>query len=557
MIDYKAKPYNLDEKGIHWVEETFAGMTQEEKLGQIFIQLARPDDRIWLDERILQKKVGGILFRAGQSTRIREAVQYMQERTKIPLLCCANLEEGGIGLLKDGTCFSKQMGVAATGNPDFAYKSGKVSASEAGAVGCRMNFGPVVDMCIDWHSAITNTNSFGSDPEKVYTFAAANMRGLMEEGMAACIKHFPGEGQDDRDQHYQCEMNEMSTQEWDRTFGKIFQKLFDDGAMAVMPGHIALPSYQEKYGENTESEVLPATFSKALLTDLLRGQMHFNGLCISDTTTISGFTCYLPRYQALPRMVEAGIDLILYSMEMEEDLQYLRDGLENGLLTQKRLDEAVKRILAVKAALGLPALQRKGELVPPPSAMGKVRCAEHGIWAGKCADQAVTLVKDTQHLLPVRPEERRRVYVILLVDEWEREDMSEYIRQALEMRGFEAHIMDPQVPDTDGVEKWKAKCDWRLYIGRVESAHKDKTVLRLNWSQTGQLAKLTCDIPTVYVSFGNPFDLYDVPMMKTYINAYTGTHTVIDAVLDKLTGKSGFKGISPVDPFCGRRYARL
>ena len=135
--------------------------------------------------------------------------------------------------------------------------------------------------------------------------------------------------------------------------------------------------------------------------------------------------------------------------------------------------------------------------------------------------------------------------------------MSEYIRQALEMRGFEAHIMDPQVPDPDGVEKWKAKCDWRLYIGRVESAHKDKTVLRLNWSQTGQLAKLTCDIPTVYVSFGNPFDLYDVPMMKTYINAYTGTHTVIDAVLDKLTGKSGFKGISPVDPFCGRRYARL
>lgn len=556
MIDYKAKPYCLDEEQIAWVEDTFSSMTEDEKLGQIFIQLAKPEDETYLREKILDKKTGGVLFRAGISAQIRKAMVFLQEHTRIPLLCCANLEEGGIGLLQDGTYFSKQMGVAATKDPGFAYLCGKVAATEAGAVGCRMNFGPVVDMCIDWHSAISNTNSYGKDPEEVYALASANMKGLMEEGMAACVKHFPGEGHDDRDQHYQCEVNGMSMQEWDETFGMVYERLFDEGAMAVMPGHIALPSYQKHYGENPEKQLLPATFSKALLTELLRNRMGFNGLCISDNTKISGSSCYLPRPQAVPQMVEAGIDLILYSYDMDEDMEYLRRGLENGLLTRARLEEAVKRVLAVKAALNLPRYQAEGTLVPREEALHKVGDMEHAQWARQCADKAVTLVKDTQHFLPVDPEKMKRVYVTLLVDPWERDDMSSYVRKALEDRGFEAHIMSPDAPDDEGVEKWKAKCDWLLYVGRIETAHKDKTVLRINWSAANTLPRLTCDIPTVYVSFGNPFDLYDVPMMKTYINAYTGTHSCIDAVLDKLIGKSEFCGTSPVDPYCGLWYAK-
>ena len=556
MIDYQAKPYCLGDEQIAWVENTFSSMSEDEKLGQIFIQLARPNDFDYLKENILNKHTGGVLFRAGEAAAIRDIMAFIQKNAKIPVLCCANLEEGGIGLLQNGTYFSKQMGVAATEDTDNAYLCGKVAAREAGAVGCRMNFGPVVDMCIDWHSAISNTNSYGSDPQKVYAFAAANMKGLMEEGMAACVKHFPGEGHDDRDQHYQCEVNGMTTAEWDETFGYVYQKLFDDGAMAVMPGHIALPSYQEFYGENPKKQILPSTFSKALLTDLLRKKMGFNGLCISDNTKISGSSCYLPREIAVPQMVEAGIDLILYSYEMEEDMEYLRKGLANGILSRQRLDEAVKRVLAVKAALNLPKAKEEGTLVPDPSALTIVGCKEHAAWAAQCADKAVTLVKDTQQLLPIDPAEKKRVYVTLLVDPWEREDMSAYMKKALEERGFEAHIQSPDTPDDEGVEKWKAKCDWLLYVGRVETAHKDKTVLRINWSAANTLPRLTCDIPTVYVSFGNPFDLYDVPMMKTYVNAYTGTHTVIDAVLDKLTGKSAFWGVSPVDPFCGLWYAK-
>ena len=557
MIDYKAKPFCLNEEQVRWVEETFDSMTEDEKLGQLFIQMGKPDEYEYLDEKILKKYVGGILFRGTQSRVYRRTMEYVQQHARIPLLACANLEEGGIGLLTDGTYFSKQMGVAATGDTNYAYLAGKVSGKEAGAAGCMMNFGPVVDMVLNWQNGITNTNSFGNDPEKVYAFASANMKGLMEAGMAACVKHFPGEGVDDRDQHYQSEVNTMTIQEWDATFGKVFKRLFEDGAMAVMPGHIAMPAYQKYFNPAFGDKILPATFSRELLTGLLRDKLGFNGLCISDGTKIAGSSCYMARNLAVPTMIEAGIDLILYSYDMDEDIEYLKEGLAAGILSPERAEEAVKRNLAVKAALKLPEKQKAGTLVPPERALECVGCREHLEWAAECADRAVTLVRDTQHMLPADPSVSKKVRVVLMCDAWERADMGAYFEKALKERGFEPQIMIPGVtrPEEESVRKFKAAYDWQLYVGRVESAHKDKTVLRINWSEAATLPMLTEDVPAVYLSLGNPFDLYDVPMMKTYINAYTGTHTVIDAALDKITGKSTFKGSSPdIDPTCGLSY---
>lgn len=540
------------------MEDTFSSMSKEERIGQIFIQLGKPDAYEYLQEKVLGKHVGGILFRGTESHALRRTMEFVQNNAKIPLLACANLEEGGIGILNDGTYFSKQMGVAATGDPNYAYLCGKVAAVETTAAGIRMNFGPSVDICLNWQNAITNTNSFGTNAEQVYTYASANMRGLMENGLASCVKHFPGEGVDDRDQHYQSEVNTMSTEEWDATFGALYRKLFEDGAMAVMPGHIAMPAYQKYFNPDFGEQIVPATFSKELLTGLLRDKLGFNGLCISDGTKIAGSSCYLPRETAVPQMIEAGIDLILYSFDMDEDVEYLKAGLESGILTQERLDEACKRVLATKAALRLHRQKEAGTLVPVEEALSVVGCDQHKAWARECADRAVTFVKDTQKLLPVLPSERKRVRVVLACDAWEREDMTAYLQQALEKRGFEASVQIPGVADPaeESVKKFKAAYDWQLYVGRVESAHKDKTVLRINWGEAATLPMLTCDVPAVYLSLGNPFDLYDVPMMKTYINAYTGTHEVIDAALDKITGQSPFLGTSPVDPYCGLKYTK-
>ncbi|WP_330997558.1 glycoside hydrolase family 3 N-terminal domain-containing protein, partial [Streptococcus gallolyticus] len=155
MVDLKAKPFYLDERAVQWVETTLNNMSLDEKLGQVFIQLAQPD-KDYLDEKILGKHVGGILFRQNEAKVVQETLRYIQKSSKTPVLFCGNLEEGGIGLAKEGTYFSKQMETIATGNTDFAYQNGRVLAREASALGCHMSFGPVVDMTIDWRSAITS-----------------------------------------------------------------------------------------------------------------------------------------------------------------------------------------------------------------------------------------------------------------------------------------------------------------------------------------------------------------------------------------------------------------
>ncbi|WP_303972173.1 glycoside hydrolase family 3 protein [Streptococcus merionis] len=558
MVNVKEKPFYLDETSEQWVKNTLANMTLDEKLGQIFIQLAQPDTN-YLDKNILGRHVGGILFRQNEGAVIQDSLRYIQSKAKIPVLFCGNLEEGGIGLAKEGTYFSKQMETAATSNPDFAYKNGLVIGREATALGAHLSFGPVVDIALDWRSAITSTNAFSSDVDKVLDFASANMRGQMEEGLATAVKHFPGEGTNDHDQHYFCEVNEMSVTEWDQTFGKIFKSLINQGTLAIMPGHIALPAYQKLTNPDFGDQVLPATYSKELLTTLLREQLGFNGLVVSDNTCIAGGSAYLPRWQAIPQMVAAGIDLILYSFDMDEDIGFLKEALADGRLTEERLDEAVTRNLATKAALQLHEKQSAGSLVPKAEALEVLSCEEHLEWARACADKAVTLVKDESKLLPITPEKYQKIYLTIISDPWERQHLESYIRAQLEARGFVVSISDPKspIPSDNSIAAWKAKYDLLLYIAHQESARKDKTTLRINWSQAGNVPRLAADIPTAYVSFGNPFDLYDVPMIKTYVNAYCATDIVIDETMKKIVGERQFKGVNPVDPFCGKWYLKV
>ncbi len=557
MVDLRAKPFYLNDSAVQWVEQTLDDMTLDEKLGQVFIQLAQPN-KDYLDKKILSKHVGGILFRQNEAKVIQDTLRYIQQSSKIPVLFCGNLEEGGIGLAKEGTYFSKQMETIATGNSDFAYQNGRVLAKEASALGCHMSFGPVVDMTIDWRSAITSTNTYGADANQVLKYAAANMKGQMENGLATAVKHFPGEGADDHDQHYNCEVNEMSIAEWDNVFGKVFQGLIDQGTMSIMPGHIALPSYQKYYKEDTNGQIMPATYSKALLTNLLREQLGFNGLIISDNTCIAGASNYLPRYQAVPQMLMAGIDLILYSFDMDEDLDYLKTALQDGHLTMERLDEAVTRNLAVKASLGLHEKQAAGTLVPDEAALDVLNCSEHQELARQCADEAITLVKDGQNLLPLNAKEHQKILLTVISDPWERSHVEEIAKEQLEKAGFTVIISDPKapMPEDNSVRAWQKKYDLFLYLSHQESARKDKLSLRINWHEAGNLPRFAADIPTLHISFGNPFELYDLPNIKTYINAYCLTDTVVEETLKKVLGQSSFKGISPVDPFCGKDYLR-
>ena len=404
MIDLRANPFFLDDDGIRWVNETLASMTVEEKAGQVFCPLGLAGNDEALRSIICGIGVGGIMYRPGPKAAIQETHRRIQQMTKIPLLLAANTEAGGSGLSFEGTGFGAPMAVAATGDPENAYRMAYTACHEGAMMGLNWSFAPIVDIDMDFHNPITNTRTFGSDPDRVIACASRYLDAADECGVAVSIKHFPGDGVDERDQHIVTSVNSLDCETYLKTYGRVYRTLIAKGAKTVMVGHIAQPAWVKKLNPKaSRREMLrPASLSRELMTGLLRGELGFNGLISTDSTAMIGLTTAMPRRLAVPTAIEAGADMFLFNKDLEEDYGYLLAGLREGLLSQERLDEAVMRILATKASLGLHRKQKEGTLVPPPEALAEVGKPEFRAWSSAVADQAVTLVHDRQAPLPGR-----------------------------------------------------------------------------------------------------------------------------------------------------------
>lgn len=558
MVNLSAKPFYLSEEDIRWVEMARDAMTVDEKIGQLFVPLGYSGKEAYLEQEILSRHAGGMMYRKGDPKQIQSVFRYLQEHSKIPMLLAANLESGGDGIASTGTCFGKQMQVAATADPEQAYRLGKIACREGKAVGCNWSFAPVVDIDYNYHNPITNVRTYGSQPEMVLQFARQYKRGADEENIAVAIKHFPGDGCDEVDQHILVSVNSLSCEEWERTYGKVYQGLIDDGALSVMVGHIAQPAWQERLDGKKSNCLIPATQSKALLQGLLRERLNFNGLITTDSTCMVGFNVYRPRSESVPGAIEAGCDIFLFNKDLEEDFRYMREGLEKGLLSEKRLNEAVTRILALKAALGLHR-KAKNELVPPEEALSVIGCPEHRAWEAECADRSVTLVKDTQEALPLSPWKTKRILLEILGDYPSSPRLQEIYTQRLREAGFEVTLYERESFATADfrVETFREKYDLVLYVANMEHASNQVTN-RYQWftffGNGNNCPWFTAERPVVYVSHANPYSLLDVPQIRTYVNAYSSTEAVANATIDKLLGLREFTGKSPIDPFCGKEY---
>ena len=555
MGSLREKPFFLSEAQERRVEELLAGMTPEEKIGQIFFPIGYSADPGYLQYQILDKAPGGLMFRSGDPGEIASAYNYVQEHAKIPLFTAANLEAGGDGIASGGTSFGKQMQVAAAGDPRFAYQLGKICAAEGKAVGCNTAFAPVVDIDFNWRNPITNVRTYGEDPDTVLTYAREYIRACREEQMLTTIKHFPGDGVDECDQHILTSVNSLSKEDWMASYGKVYGTLIQEGAKAVMVGHIALPAFQEK------DRMLPASLSEELVNGLLREKLGFHGLVITDATPMVGFCAAMERRLAVPRAIMAGCDMFLFNKDYEEDFFFLKEGLRTGLLTEERLDEAVRRILAAKMSMGL--FDR--ELAVSEEGFSVSGCREHLAMAEECADRAVTLVKDTQGLLPIDAKRHRRVLLQVLGDCPSQERVRETFAKELTKRGhtvipYEREVFDFTKPfPFDSVTRFREKYDLVIYLGNVENAS-NKTTNRIQWYTLFGLGNnmpwFVKEVPTLFISLQNPYHLVDVPMVETYINCYSNHDAMLRAVAGKIHGESAFAGKSPVDPFCGKEYLR-
>ncbi len=562
MFDCKARPFYLTDAQVKWVNDMYASMSPEERIGQLFCPIVFTKDEKELRRLVETKHIGGMLYREGPGEELRRAHEILQDASRIPLLTASNLECGGNGSAEEGTYFGREMLVAATGDAEKAYQLGRVSAREGAAVGVNWSFAPVVDLDLNYHNPITNVRTFGRDVSTVIRMGREYVRAAREEGVATAVKHFPGDGVDERDQHLLTSVNSLSCEEWDETYGRIYREMIEADTLTVMAGHIAMPAYEEFFDGRPCEKIIPATLSSNLLVRLLRETLGFNGLITTDATPMVGFCSAADRATAVPMCIESGCDVFLFNRNMEEDFRFMLEGYEKGLLSKRRLEEAVKRILATKAALRLPEKKAEGLLVPGKDALKILRCERHDRWAAECADRGVTLVKDTQRLMPLCPKRHRRVLLELLGDFPSNERVCAYMVEKLNREGFEVTVYEKEGFEAAeaSVAGFKETYDLVLYVANIETAS-NKTVSRLSWHTKFGLGNnmpwMVHELPTAFVSLGNPYHLLDVPMIRTFINGYCNSEYVMDAVIEKMMGRSEFKGKSPVDPFCGRMDLRL
>ncbi|MFR0614512.1 glycoside hydrolase family 3 protein [Lactobacillus porci] len=567
MVDLRKKPYYLTDEQISFVERQVSEMSVEDKIGQLFFVIGQDEDQVNLEAFCKKYRPGGIMYRPDAAEKIKREIGAMQKYSKIPMFVAANLEAGGNGIVNEGTRLGMPMEMAATDDPQAAYQLGAVAGYEAHQVGCNMSFAPIVDIDNNFRNPIMNVRTFGSDKNRVIKMSDAQVKGLNDNQIIPVIKHFPGDGVDERDQHLVSSVNSLSADEWMNSYGQIYHHLIEGGIPSVMIAHIMQPAWERKLQPGIEDKDLrPASSSQNLINGLLRKVLHFNGLAITDATPMIGYNAALPREELLPATINAGIDMILFNKNIDEDYEYVRQAVANGTISMARIDEAVTRILGTK--LSQKVMNLAGELASPAPAVLDLKREEHEKIADEIATKAVTLVKDRDHLLPLTPEKypRIRLYVLGDTDDGgfkEGGQVKDEFKKRLEAAGFEVSLYDRKHLDfhetfEEGVADVKKKFDLALYVANVETAS-NQTTTRLDWIHlmAADAPWFMKSIPTVFVSTANPYHLFDIPNVSTFINGYTGNRATIDAIMRKLTGKEAFVGKSPIDPFCGRFDTRL
>jgi len=296
--DLTAAPFHLDAAGVSWVRRTIDAMTEDEKVGQLFINLNNRFDDAFVERIVDDYHPGGMRYSHTDSARVQAHIRHAQSRSVragsgVPLLVASNIEAGGNGACTDGTHVATPLQTASTPETHAAYEMGLVGGRESRALGCNWAFTPIVDIHHNWRNTVVATRAFGNDHETVIKYAQAYSDGVRDGAgdrpMALCMKHFPGDGRDERDQHVLTSVNDCTVEEWDASYRPIWEWGIAAGIESVMVGHIMLPEYSRRLRPGIDdADILPATVSPELLTDLLRDDLGFNGVILTDASLMVG-----------------------------------------------------------------------------------------------------------------------------------------------------------------------------------------------------------------------------------------------------------------------------
>ncbi len=526
---------NLSEQQ-KWVNDTLNSMSMEEIAGQLLC----PEDRKYSMgdwENIFREvPVGCVFFGTADSAASEAAARLIQSRSRFPVVVAADLERGAVALNQE-THFPYQMALGACDSAELAWQMGRITALEGRARGIHWTFSPVVDLNLNFENPVTGVRSLGDDPARTIPLLQGIVRGLQEEGLiAATVKHFPGDGVDNRDQHMLTSINSLPFEQWMELYGKVWLAAFEAGAMSVMAGHIALPDFQGMADDCDNA--LPATLCSKIQIDLLRGKLGFDGVLVSDAMPMTGITSRVPENELAWRNIAAGSDVVLFA-NPRKDFEYLMAALRSGNLTEERVVESARRVLTMKAKLNLPE-DCFGKV--PTVAMAR----EHDQIAEQVAERSVTALRTAPGLLPLGKGVRKVMTVTLSDPRSTLPKELPLIDEELKKRGIEVdHHLNP---NHDLLMAEIHNYDM-VFVNMIVLPHAGFGSLRLSkdcWMPFWRGFYAQAPEKVVFTSFGSPYLLHEIPAATNMLGLYSGDDRSQRAAVKAWFGEIPIQGKSPV-----------
>ncbi len=518
------------------VEALMARMTTEQKVGQLFlVAFSGPQVSRSLRRMIERYHIGGIvLFEvAGNIQSANQVVGLINDAQAlakssgagIPLFVALDEEGGKVARLpRIATWFPSQMALGATGSEAHARAMARAIAAELRALGINMNLAPVLDVNDNPNNPVIGTRAFGSDPALVARLGAAMVDEYRAQGILAVAKHFPGHGSTDVDSHDALPVVSRTVQSLIATDMLPFARARAD---AIMTAHVLYADLDAD---------APATLSSTVLQGMLRGRLGYEGLIVSDSLLMRALTDRANLNQVTVRAFEAGVDVLAIGadagytrLDRRTTYQALLDAVNTDPALQRRLDESVRRILMVKARYGLldhqPADSRQ--------AVAVLNDAAHREVAARIARDSVTLVRDEDALVPIRPEAN-----VLLVLSADAGDLGSRLRACHNRLTVTRMRRNPTIQEAKALARRAARFD--LVVLATMNANR----------YPGQAAVAKTlgagDVPLIVVALQSPYDLLGFPDVKTYLTAFSDVPVSLQAIADVLCGRADARGTLPV-----------
>ena len=529
--------------GPEGIESMIEGMTLREKIGQLFFVPAygifkSNDDASYreLIQQIRDHHIGGVIFFSGEIYGQAILTNKLQEASKIPLWITQDMEYGAAMRVRGTTRFVPAMGVAATQNTDYAYWVGKVTAREAKALGVNQIYAPVLDVNNNPDNPVINVRSFSGDPNTVAAFGEAFINGAESENIISTAKHFPGHGDTDTDSHISLPTINYDYARLDSLELVPFRSAINNGLKSIMSAHIAFPKI-------SNNPTMPGTMDGSILNGILQDSLDFKGMVVTDGLEMSGISSNYSPGGAVVKALQAGADLMLISPDLQTAINEVEKAVEKGAITEERIERSVHKLLQWKKQHGLFRQNR----VNIEELSAKISTRENELIADEISRKSLTLVKNENELLPIRPDKFPKIMVLSVADD---ESGSTGSGFAERLRDYHPdvtfHVLDKRTSKEEELKILKDALQTDLLIiGSFIYVRSGQSV-QISEKQMKLLESLP-DKPSVLVAFGNPYVVHDLPDSEAQLMAWAANSGQVESVVPALFGGSRINGRLPIE----------